>query len=151
MTSTVNKLAKAISTHKSYFNPKKLFRRTASASAEAPARPEVEYEAKPAWKLLGARKLAREAMSNAHEEADMYETQAAVLSNRAAWSVLGMRHQQRLTLAKSSNEDRIADRYNMKKRLSIKDSLEPYLDEVRDREDVNVHLEEGSLNAVVCA
>lgn len=147
MPSSVAKLTKTISAHASYLNPKKFCKRAASAEEE-------EYKAKSAWKLLGARKQAREAMSNQKGAPEVCEIQPAVLSNHAAWRVLGERRHQRLLLAMSTNEEHIADRQSMKKRMSITKPvttecyIASYLADIRVCEEFNVHLEdiESSLN-----
>eukprot|EP00961_Rhodomonas_salina_P101345 1363829-Rhodomonas_salina.5 len=120
-------LSKAISAHKQYLNPKNLFKRTPSAVAAAPSMESQteQYEVKPAWKVLGARKLAREAMSDEHESPLVAETQSAVLSNRLAWKVLAHRRNQRLALSDTTNEDRTKDLgcCTKQRKLSVHDFL----------------------------
>eukprot|EP00286_Rhodomonas_abbreviata_P018228 CAMPEP_0181309212 /NCGR_PEP_ID=MMETSP1101-20121128/11893_1 /TAXON_ID=46948 /ORGANISM="Rhodomonas abbreviata, Strain Caron Lab Isolate" /LENGTH=155 /DNA_ID=CAMNT_0023415681 /DNA_START=118 /DNA_END=585 /DNA_ORIENTATION=+ len=84
----------------------------------------IDVEAKPAWKLLGARKMHRQALSVAASETrtmscvsrtssgdsvqsiDDPRVKGAVLSNRLAWTMLAHRHKQRMEISSSSKKDR---------------------------------------------
>ena len=153
MTNNMKTLAKAISAHKQYLNPKKLFKRTPSTAAAAEPKVEFEqFEAKPSWKVLGARKVAREAMSGDHESPLVAETQSAVLSNRLAWKVLAHRRNQRLALSETANGSakNLGCCSKSARKLSIQEVVAPYLAEVElacaDVEHANF-----SLNTLVVA
>mmetsp|Transcript_41789 Transcript_41789/g.85431 ORF Transcript_41789/g.85431 Transcript_41789/m.85431 type:complete len:171 (+) Transcript_41789:38-550(+) len=111
-----------IKMHKSSFNSTK----------EEPPSPllDLECEAKPAWKMLGARKMHRELLSLASSEgegscrssrsntsssnsfksqASSEEIRTAVLSNRLAWNLLAHRRKQRMQLSASHEEKKIQD------------------------------------------
>eukprot|EP00961_Rhodomonas_salina_P126267 1700810-Rhodomonas_salina.2 len=151
MSNNLKYLAKAISAHKQYLNPKKLFKRSSSEPAETMKADIENYEAKPAWKVLGARKLAREAMSNNYESPSVVETQSAVLSNRLAWRVLAHRRHHRLAISDTANglSEDLGCMKTLRK-ISIEHDVAPYLAEVErtcaDVEDANM-----SLNKLVLA
>eukprot|EP00286_Rhodomonas_abbreviata_P026343 CAMPEP_0181303318 /NCGR_PEP_ID=MMETSP1101-20121128/8487_1 /TAXON_ID=46948 /ORGANISM="Rhodomonas abbreviata, Strain Caron Lab Isolate" /LENGTH=169 /DNA_ID=CAMNT_0023408869 /DNA_START=31 /DNA_END=540 /DNA_ORIENTATION=- len=79
---------------------------------------DLDVKVKPAWKMLGARKMHREALSMARSDCEgscsrsistssceslssCEETQTPVLSNRLAWNLLAHRHKQRMQLSAS--------------------------------------------------
>lgn len=137
-------------------SPKMFFKRTPSApvppAAEVPIEIEIaQYDFKPAWKLLGARKVAREAMSDDHELPLVAETQAAVLSNRLAWKVLAHRRNQRLALSKTTNEERTKD-LGCCSKTAWKPSIQDFLAEVERScaEVEDVSFESASLNTLCC-
>ncbi len=73
------------------------------------------YDVKPVWKLLGARKQAREVLIP-HDQTIFLKVEAhsEVLSSRLAWNVLGHRHVERMKLSQSimnkkAHEDRKAE------------------------------------------
>mmetsp|Transcript_35813 Transcript_35813/g.84189 ORF Transcript_35813/g.84189 Transcript_35813/m.84189 type:complete len:173 (+) Transcript_35813:114-632(+) len=167
MSSKNSGITRAFSSPTKYFNPRNCFRRSKSQPVAAPEnerKVEVEieteqYEVKPAWRLLGARKLAREAINDDHEPPLVAKTQSAVLSNRLAWKVLAHRRRERFALAEC---DKTADDLGccrsssssslLKKTLQNVGALHSYLKEVE--EDCSsvpdaLHLDHGSLNQLM--
>jgi len=129
-----NSLYKAIAAHKKYLNPKRLFRRSSAPASEHPQEIIEQYQAKPAWKVLGARKILREAMSDEHEVPQVVEAQSAILSNRLAWKVLAHRRNQRLALSETRDEELVKNLGCLtvnQKRQDVHESLNSFLSEVQ--------------------
>eukprot|EP00961_Rhodomonas_salina_P289426 3911166-Rhodomonas_salina.2 len=126
-------LVKAMPVHKQYLlSAKKLLRQLKSDSAEV----------NPAWKVLDARKLAREAM-NDQQSSSVPQPQCALLSTPVACRVLPHRRRHHLVLADTTN-GALKDLGCMKimGNVSTQPSVAPFLSELEhtcaDIKDVNL-------------
>eukprot|EP00287_Rhodomonas_sp_CCMP768_P005274 CAMPEP_0196717818 /NCGR_PEP_ID=MMETSP1091-20130531/1158_1 /TAXON_ID=302021 /ORGANISM="Rhodomonas sp., Strain CCMP768" /LENGTH=143 /DNA_ID=CAMNT_0042058309 /DNA_START=11 /DNA_END=442 /DNA_ORIENTATION=+ len=109
-----------------------------------------QYDAKPAWRLLGARKLAREAINGDHEAPEHVETQQAVLSNRLAWKVLAHRRRERMALAQCDKD--ATDLGCCRSKKPIQDNLKVYLAEVEEvcaNVEETLEFDQGGLNEIM--